>query len=189
MDYSIILKDARASHDVVYELLGSWFEHADEEEKKRFQDDVRRLYLPFDLKLSLCLLKSALLYHRDRRSHVHFLVKYGQFTFDILHFASSYIDKKGLDLPCDEKALRSMSDKDAERLIEIIQEPINHLFEPVTDFFHGIAWDDKGDEKKRMEDAVLGIGNAFLQAGKGSEDEEVRRLNLSLKDTLINPLN
>ena len=188
MNISDLLNEAHEQHDVVYEVLKYFFDTAPEEEKVRFQNDVRRVLLPFDLTLGLQLLKAALAHKKDRRTRVKFLVKYGAFSYDILRFAESYIVKQGIDMPTDEKALKSLSEKDGENLIATLQEPVANLMSPVSEFLHNLAWENKQVEKKKITLAVFKIADCFLQSGKNSEEEGAEALKQDLKLKLIKPM-
>lgn len=189
MDYAPIIKDARANHDAVKEVLVSAFEDASPEDRKAFQDDARRILLPYDLIIGLALLKEAVLSPTDRRNHIHFIVKYGACAFDILRFAESYAEKKGLDFPVDEKALRNLNGINAENFIATLKEPIDRLFAPVLEFLRKYDWKgERNEEFKKLQDAVLNIGADFLASGKGEDEDESERLTTSLRAMAIKPL-
>ena len=189
MDYGPILKDAQASHDIVKEILIHVFEAASEEDRAAFQDDVRRILLPYDLAIGLELLSEAVLSPKDRRGHIHFLFKYGTFAYDIIHFAESYVEKSGIDFPVDEKGLRNLKGGDAENFIVALQTPINNLFAPVLEFLRKYPWADEHEaEYRRLDRAVLKIGEAFLSTGKSQEEEESARVRSALRATVLHPL-
>ena len=188
MDLSEVLRSAQDSHDSAVNILTSLFDQMSEEDKASLQHDVRRILLPFDLEIGLSLLESAILRPKDRRSHVRFIVKYGTFAYDILHFAESYTVKMGIDMPCDEKALRTITEKDAEALIATLKEPIDRLYEPVIALLIKNGISENENALRELKESVLDIGEAFAAAGKGTPEEETKNLRHSLRENVTRPL-
>ena len=94
---SLLLNDARLSHDILVRELKAIYEKLDDATKADlFDNKVERLIVPFDLTLQFDLLKLALASKKKEES-LAFLRGMGYFHYDILKFQEEYMNASGKD--------------------------------------------------------------------------------------------
>ena len=187
MKLSLLLDDAKKSHDTLVETLGKCYETIDVRDRREFFDsDLRRWVIGFDLALEYSMLKIALAGDKDPIPYLTFIRAMNYFSYDIVEFTNEYLSIRGQR---GRFIYDDLLDKTkTERLLALIKTAIDPIIE---DALVGTKAADlilDKDHYQIIEDNVLRIVDCFLLVSKGLDEAQTRKAIDTVREEVLFPI-
>ena len=187
MKLSLLLDDAKKSHDTLVETLGKCYETIDVRDRREFFDsDLRRWVLGLDLALEYSMLKIALAGDKDPIPYLTFIRAMNYFSYDIVEFTNEYLSIRGQR---GRFIYDDLLDKTkTERLLALIKTAIDPIIE---DALVGTKAADlilDKDHYQIIEDNVLRIVDCFLLVSKGLDEAQTRKAIDTVREEVLFPI-
>ena len=171
---SLLLNDARLSHDILVRELKAIYEKLDDATKEdRFDNKVERLIVPFDLALQLDLLKLALA-SRKKEESLAFLRGMGYFQYDILKFLKHYAEIRELSVDATYDNILSLSEEAQRRVIDIANAGVAPLWDDALNALSKADLIVEKDVFQIIQDNLYRIVDCFLMVDDENTDTDVR---------------
>lgn len=188
MKPSLLIPDAKAAHDTLVKELGALFEKLDSDTKTiRFENDLQRLIVPFDLMLQLDLLKLAL-EANDKDGCISFLRQMNTFSYDLMAFATEYAEIREIDLKFRWDRFLWIGEEEKARSFAIISAGVTPLWE---DALAAMAKSDLAIEKdvyQILEDNIYRMVDCFLMVDDKTNDTDVRKAVERVRSHMMLPI-
>lgn len=187
MKLSLLLDDAKKSHDTLVATLEESFSRIDAPVKREcFDGDTRRWVIGFDLALEYSLLKIAFAGDKNPVPYLIFLRAMNYFSYDVVEFTNEYLAIRGQrgrfvydDLLDEEKR---------DSLLLLIKTAIDPILE---DTLLGAETADFIIDKNRyqvIEDNILRIVDCFLLSSKGLDETQTRKAIDMVREEVLLPI-
>ncbi len=187
MKLSLLLDDAKKSHDTLVTTLEECFAKIDPPIKREFfENDARRWVIGFDLALEYALLKIALAGDKNPIPYLTFIRAMNYFSYDIVEFTNEYLsvrNQRGRFIYDD--LLDESKKDDLLALIKLAIDPI------LSDALSGAETADfilDRDHYQIIEDNVLRIVDCFLLVSKGLNEDQTRKAIEAVREEVLLPI-
>ncbi len=187
MKLSVLLEDAKKSHDTLVATLEECFAKIDPPIKREYFDgDSRRWVIGFDLTLEYSMLRIALAGDKNPIPYLTFIRAMNFFCYDIVEFTNEYLrvrNQRGRFVYDD-----LLDESKTEKLLALIKEAIDPI---IRDSLSGAETSDfilDKDHYQIIEDNVLRIVDCFLLVSKSLGEAETRAAIETVRREVLLPI-
>ena len=187
MKLSVLLEDAKKSHDTLVATLSECFEKIDAPKRHAyFHDDERRWVIGFDLALERSLLKIALADGRNPIPYLTFIRAMNYFSYDILDFTNEYLSIRGQS---GHFIYDDFLDKDrGAKLMDLVKEATNPIIKDALSGAESADFVIDKDHFQIIEDNILRIVDCFLLVSKSLNEIETRKAIETVREEVLVPI-
>ena len=187
MKLSVLLEDAKSSHDTIIATLGECFAKIDAPHRHEyFGDDSRRWVIGFDLALEYSLLKIALSDGKNPTPYLTFIRAMNYFCYDIIDFTNEYLairGQRGRFIYDD-----FMNPNVREKLMAAVKEAIRPIIDDALTGAETADFIIDKDHYQILEDNILRIVDCFLLVTKGLDEIETRKAIETVREEVLLPI-
>ena len=187
MNMTSLLADARANHAKVVATLKSIYESMDEEAQSlRFESQLDRFVLPFDLMVQRELLKIAFS-SKAKEDSIQFLNRMRGFQYDLFRYLKIYSVIHKIRWDVEYENVLSLGEEEQARVLDIAKVAILPLWE---DALRALSKVDlvNNDYYKDLEGSILNVVISFLMVDESVDEIEIRRAIERIREDIFQPI-
>ncbi len=187
MKLSVLLEDAKKSHDALVKILEESFPRLDAASRwSLFEENPKRWVLGFDLAIESVLLELALSFGKDPVPYLTYIRAMNYFSYDVLEFTNEYLKIRGER--CHHIYDDFVDPKEGPELLAFVKEAVAPIAQDAIS--GGDTWDYLGDKATydALEDSVLRLVDCFLLCCKDTDAEQTRNVIETVRDRILVPV-